>query len=112
MRRASSGPSPSIVHLVELGAVAGERLERGLGATACGATAGVEVDAGGRAIALASCMAPEQISEPQRRAWSPGWGAVAVSSSSDPRDWAWVGVALRVLVGMVATLVLGFRRHR
>ncbi|XXT23164.1 hypothetical protein WME94_16650 [Sorangium sp. So ce429] len=55
------------VHLVELGAAAGELLERGLGATACGAAAGADVDAGEFATALALYMAPEQASRPQRR---------------------------------------------
>ncbi|KYF76579.1 hypothetical protein BE11_47630 [Sorangium cellulosum] len=43
---ARSKLSPSTVHLVELGTVAAELLERGLGATACGAAASVEGDAG------------------------------------------------------------------
>ncbi|XYH97131.1 hypothetical protein ACMHYB_56745 [Sorangium sp. So ce1128] len=47
-----------------------------------------------------------------RRACSPGCGAVAVSFSSDPLDWVWVGVALLVLVGMGAALVRRFRRRR
>ncbi|MGK3960765.1 hypothetical protein WMF38_49965 [Sorangium sp. So ce118] len=47
-----------------------------------------------------------------KRACSPGCGAVAVSFSSDPRDWVWVGLALLVLVGMCAALVLGLRRRR
>ncbi|WP_159397552.1 hypothetical protein [Sorangium cellulosum] len=47
-----------------------------------------------------------------KRACSPGCGAVAVDFSSDPLDWVWVGVALLVLVGMVAALVLRFRRRR
>ncbi|WP_437304800.1 hypothetical protein [Sorangium sp. So ce388] len=41
-----------------------------------------------------------------KRAWSPG--AVYVEFSSDPRDWPSVGVALLVLVGMGAALVLSF----
>ncbi|WP_437708336.1 hypothetical protein WMF45_29890 [Sorangium sp. So ce448] len=47
-----------------------------------------------------------------KRACSPGCGVVAVSFSSDPRDWVWVAVALLVLVGMGAALVFGFRRRR
>ncbi|WP_437734472.1 hypothetical protein [Sorangium sp. So ce1335] len=47
-----------------------------------------------------------------RRACSPGCGLEAVSFSSDPLDWAWVGVALLVPVGMGAALVLGLRRRR
>ena len=57
--RASSGPSPST--WVELGAAAGELLERGLGAAAGGAAAGVEVDAGERASALASYVVPRPL---------------------------------------------------
>ncbi|XXY51967.1 hypothetical protein WME91_12570 [Sorangium sp. So ce269] len=47
-----------------------------------------------------------------KRGCSTGCGAVAVSFSSDPLDWVWVGVALLVLVGMSAALVFGFRRRR
>ncbi|WP_437952251.1 hypothetical protein WME98_17060 [Sorangium sp. So ce296] len=47
-----------------------------------------------------------------KRVLSPGCGATAVSFSSDPRDWVWVIVALLVLVGMGAALVLGIRRRR
>ncbi|WP_437284705.1 hypothetical protein [Sorangium sp. So ce406] len=47
-----------------------------------------------------------------RRACSPGCGAVAVSFSSDPLDWVWVGMVVLVLVGTGAALVRGFRRRR
>ncbi|WP_437752423.1 hypothetical protein [Sorangium sp. So ce1389] len=50
--------------MVELGAATGELLKRGPGAIACGAAAGVEEDAGERAIALASYMVPEQTVRP------------------------------------------------
>ncbi|WP_437665492.1 hypothetical protein [Sorangium sp. So ce1182] len=47
-----------------------------------------------------------------KRACSPGCGAVAVSFSSDPLDWVWVGVVLLVLVGVSTALVRRFRRRR
>jgi hypothetical protein len=37
---------------------------------------------------------------------------MAVSFSSDPRDWVWAFVTLLVLVGMGAALVLRFRHRR
>ncbi|WP_437686183.1 hypothetical protein [Sorangium sp. So ce176] len=47
-----------------------------------------------------------------KSACSPGCSAVAVSFSSDPLDWVWVGVVLLVLVGMGTALVLRFQRRR
>ncbi|WP_437990111.1 hypothetical protein [Sorangium sp. So ce145] len=47
-----------------------------------------------------------------KRACSPGCGAVAISFSSDPRDWVWVGVVLLVLVGACVALVRRSRRRR
>ncbi|WP_438034390.1 hypothetical protein [Sorangium sp. So ce204] len=47
-----------------------------------------------------------------KRACSPGCGAGAVYFSVEPRDWVWVAVALLVLAGMGAALVLGFTRRR